>query len=88
MLSAILYWLNTEITMAGSAGAVRAMAKRIQPFPCLAKSRSMILTALIKQDFVDETTRMLDSATVKVHQRASEVKKGDSAFSPIFRVEI
>ena len=33
--------------------------------------------ALIEQDLVDETTLMLDSTTVKVHQHASGAKKGD-----------
>ena len=37
-----------------------------------------ILTALIEQDLVDETTLMLDSTTIKVHQHASGVKKGDT----------
>ena len=34
------------------------------------------LIALIEQDLVDETTLMLDSTTVKVHQHASGAKKG------------
>jgi len=32
---------------------------------------------LIQQDIVDETTLMLDSTTVKVHQHASGAKKGE-----------
>ena len=41
------------------------------------KSRcERILLALIEQDLVDETTLMLDSTTVKVHQHASGAKKG------------
>ena len=35
-----------------------------------------VLEGLIAQDLVDETTLMLDSTTIKVHQHASGVKKG------------
>lgn len=35
-----------------------------------------VFEALIAQDLVDETTLMIDSTTVKVHQHASGVKKG------------
>ena len=38
-----------------------------------------ILSALIEQDLVDETTLMLDSTIVKVHQHASGAKNGDTA---------
>ena len=63
------------------------MAKRIQSVSGLDKSRSMgvwenILTALIEQDLVDETTLMLDSTTIKVHQHASGAKKGDITRKP------
>lgn len=60
------------------------MAKRIQSVSGLDKSRSMgnILTALIEQDLVDETTLMLDSTTIKVHQYASGAKKGDITRKP------
>ena len=34
---------------------------------------------LIQQDIVDETTLMLDSTTVEVHQHASSAKKGAAA---------
>ena len=37
-----------------------------------------VLTNLIQQDIVDETTLMLDSTTVKVHQHASGAKKGET----------
>ena len=72
-------------TIAGFTGAVRAIAKRIQPVSGMDKSRSMgedILTVLIEQDLVDETTLMLNNTTVKVHQHASEVKKGDITRKP------
>ena len=35
-----------------------------------------ILAALIKQELADETTLMLDSTTIKIHQHASGAKKG------------
>jgi len=35
-----------------------------------------LLDALIEQDIVDESTLMLDSTTIKVHQHASGSKKG------------
>ena len=41
-----------------------------------------LLSALIEQDLVDETTLMLDSTIVKVHQHASGVKKGDTTKKP------
>ncbi|MCI8842999.1 MAG: transposase [Oscillospiraceae bacterium] len=41
-----------------------------------------ILTALIGQDLVDETTLMLASTTIKVHQHASGSPKGDITRKP------
>ena len=41
-----------------------------------------VLTNLIQQDIVDETTLMLDSTTVKVHQHASGAKKGETTRPP------
>ena len=41
-----------------------------------------ILSALIEQDLVDETTLMLDSTIVKVHQHTSGAKKGDATKKP------
>ena len=41
-----------------------------------------ILTVLIEQDLVDETTLMLDSTTIKVYEHASGVKKGDTTRKP------
>ena len=37
---------------------------------------------MIRQDLVDETTLMLDSTIVKVHQHASGAKKGDTTKKP------
>ena len=59
--------------MAGSAGAVQPVAERVW---------ENILTVLIEQDLVDETTLMLDSTTIKVHQHASGAKKGDITRKP------
>ena len=42
-----------------------------------------ILSAQIEQDLVDETTLMLDSVAVKVHQHASVAKKGDTTKKPV-----
>ena len=78
MLNAILYWLNTGIPW-------RDLPERFGPWQSVySRFRAWtkagvwedILTALIEQDLVDETTLMLDSTTIKVHQHASGVKKG------------
>ena len=42
-----------------------------------------IPSAQIEQDLVDETTLMLDSVAVKVHQHASVAKKGDTTKKPV-----
>ena len=70
--------------MAGSAGAVRPVAERIQSVSAWTKAGvwENILTVLIEQDLVDETTLMLDSTTIKVHQHASGAKKGDITRKP------
>ena len=79
MLNAILYWLNTGIPW-------RDLPERFGPWQSVysrfrawtrAEVWEQILAALIAQDLVDETTLMLDSTAVKVHQHASGVKKGD-----------
>ena len=78
ILNAILYWLNTGIPW-------RDLPERFGPWQSVySRFRAWtkagvwedILTALIEQDLVDETTLMLDSTTIKVHQHASGVKKG------------
>ena len=84
MLDAILYWLNTGIPW-------RDLPERFGPWQNVySRFRSWtkagvwenILTALIEQDWVDETTLMLDSTTIKVHQHASGAKKGDITRKP------
>lgn len=42
----------------------------------LASVWEQVFHALIAQDLVDETTLMLDSTTIKVHQHGSGAKKG------------
>ena len=41
-----------------------------------------VLNSLIKQDIVDDTMLMPDSTTVRVHQHASDAKKGAAAKLP------
>ena len=85
MLNAILYWLNTGIPW-------RDLPERFGPWQSVySRFRAWtkagvwedILTALIEQDLVDETTLMLDSTTIKVHQHASGAKKGDIMRKPV-----
>ena len=78
MLNAILYWLSTGIPW-------RDLPERFGPWQSVySRFRAWtkagvwenILTALIEQDLVDETTLMLGSTTIKVRQHASGAKKG------------
>ena len=84
MLNAILYWLNTGVPW-------RDLPERFGPWQSVysrfrawtkAGVWEQILSALIEQDLADETTLMLDSTTVKVHQHASGAKKGDTTKKP------
>ena len=79
MLNAMVYWLNTGIPW-------RDLPERFGPWQSVySRFRAWtkagvwedVLTNLIQQDIVDETTLMLDSTTVKVHQHASGAKKGE-----------
>ena len=78
MLNAMVYWLNTGIPW-------RDLPERFGPWQSVySRFRAWtkagvwenVLTNLIQQDIVDETTLMLDSTTVKVHQHASGAEKG------------
>ena len=78
MLNAMVYWLNTGVPW-------RDLPERFGPWQSVySRFRAWtkagvwedVLTNLIQQDIVDETTLMLDSTTVKVHQHASGAKKG------------
>ena len=84
LLSAILYWLNTGIPW-------RDLPERFGPWQSVySRFRSWtkgrvwedILAALIKQELADETTLMLDSTTIKIHQHASGAKKGGITRKP------
>lgn len=78
MLDDILYWLNTGI-------AWRDLPERFGPWQSIyGRFRistkqgvwEKVFAGLIEQDLVDETTLMLDSTMIKVHQHGSGVKKG------------
>ena len=78
MLNGIIYWLNTGIPW-------RDLPERFGPWGSVYTRFNRwtrqgvwdkVFAALIEQDIVDETTLMLDSTTIKVHQHASGVKKG------------
>ena len=80
MLNAMVYWLNTSVPW-------RDLPERFGPWQSVySRFRAWtkagvwedVLTNLIQQDIVDETTLMLDSTTVKVHQHASGAKKGET----------
>ena len=84
MLNAMVYWLNTGIPW-------RDLPERFGPWQSVySRFRAWtkagvwenVLTNLIRQDIVDETTLMLDSTTVKVHQHASGIKKGAATRPP------
>ena len=84
MLNAMLHWLNTGVPW-------RDLPERFGPWQSVySRFRAWtkagvwenILATLIEQDLVDETTLMLDSTTIKVHQHASGVKKGDITRKP------
>ena len=84
MLNAILYWLNTGIPWRDLPERFGAWQSVYSWFRAWTKAGVWedILTALIVQDLVDETTLMLDSTTIKAHQHASGVKKGDTTRKP------
>ena len=84
MLDGILYWLNTGI-------AWRDLPERFGPWQSVygrfrAWTRQgvweKVFAALIEQDIVDESTLMLDSTTIKVHQHGSGVKRGSITRKP------
>lgn len=78
MLNGIIYWLNTGVPWRdlperfGSWSSVYSRFRRWTQQGVWEK----LFTALIEQDIVDETTLMLDSTTIKVHQHGSGLKKG------------
>ena len=77
MLNAIIFWINTGIPW-------RDLPERFGPWKSVYTRFSRwtqqgvwdnLFAALIAQDIVDETTLMLDSTIIKVHQHGSG-KKG------------
>ena len=77
----MVYWLNTGIPW-------RDLPERFGPWQSVySRFRAWtkagvwenVLAQLIQQDIVDETTLMLDSTSMKVHQHASSCKKGAAA---------
>ena len=89
MLNAMVYWLNTGVPW-------RDLPERFGPWQSVySRFRAWtkagvwedVLTNLIQQDIVDETTLMLDSTTVKVHQHASGAKKGEITRPPAAAAE-
>ena len=77
MLNGIIYWLNTGIPWRdlperfGSWNSVYSRFNRWTKQGVWEK----VFAALIEQDIVDESTLMLDSTTIKVHQQGAP-KKG------------
>lgn len=84
MLNGIIYWLNTGVPWRdlperfGPWGSVYTRFNRWTKQGVWEK----LIAALIAQDIVDETTLMLDSTAIKVHQHASGVKKGTMMKQP------
>jgi transposase len=80
----IIYWLNTGIPW-------RDLPERFGPWSSVySRFRQWtqqgvwekLFTALIEQDIVDESTLMMDSTTIKVHQHGSGLKKGFTKKKP------
>jgi len=78
MLNGIIYWLVTGVPW-------RDLPERFGPWQSVyGRFRTWtlqgvwerVMVALIAGDIVDESTFMLDSTTIKVHQHASGSKKG------------
>jgi transposase len=77
MLNGILYWLNTGIPwrdLPERFGSWNSMYSRFYRWTHQGIWEK-VFAALIEQDIVDESTLMLDSTTIKVHQHGSS-KKG------------
>lgn len=77
MVHGILYWLNTGVSW-------RDLPERFGPWESVyTRYRrwtkqgvwEKVLTALMEADIVDETTLMLDSTSIKVHQHAGSSPK-------------
>lgn len=78
MFNAILYWLNMGIPwrdLPECYGPWQTVYSRFRTWMKV-NTWEDILNTLIAQGLVDETTLMLDSATVKMHQHGGGAKKG------------
>ena len=77
MLNGIIYWLSTGIPWEDLPERFGSWKSVYTRFSRWSKSGvfEQILAALIAEDIVDETTLMLDSTIIKVHQHGSG-KKG------------
>ena len=78
MLNGILYWLNTGIPwrdLPERYGPWKSVYTRFRRWS-LQGVWEHVFEELIAQDIVDESTLMLDSTTIKVHQHGSGAKKG------------
>lgn len=80
MLNGIIYWLNTGVPW-------RDLPERFGPWNSVYTRFNRwtrqgvwekLFVVLIEQDIVDESALMLDSTTIKVHQHASGVKRGNT----------
>ena len=81
MLNGTLYWMNTEIpwrSLPERYGPWKSVYTRFRRWS-LQGVWAHVFEELIAQDIVDESTLMLDSITIKVHQHGSGAKKGDKA---------
>lgn len=77
MLNGIIYWLNTGIPwrdLPERFGPWQSVYGRFRSWT-LAGVWEKVFIALIEQDIVDESTLMLDSTTIKVHQHGSGGQK-------------
>jgi len=90
VLNAIIYWLNTGVPWRdlperfGSWNSIYSRFYRWTKQGLWEK----LLSELIEQDIVDDSTLILDSTTIKVHQHASGgQKKGLIARQQVVAVE-
>ena len=77
MLNGIIYWLHTGVPWADLPerfGPWKSVYTRFRRWTMQGVWETL-LKALIEEDIVDETTLMLDSTIIKVHQHGSG-KKG------------
>jgi len=89
MLNGIIYWLNTGVPwrdLPERFGPWQSVYGRFRTWTLQSVWEKLLYT-LIEQDIVDDSTLMLDSTTIKVHQHASGVKKGAMMRKPGETVE-